>query len=117
MRRRRFELPSPFRHYHLKVARLPVSPPPREGAKITDFGNSPSAEISRYLFLKDDPEGRAFSRFRTSDGQASFMVAFYDAFTQRKAETPASFLSAETGFKYFVQVIFGNAFSGVADID
>lgn len=31
VRQRRFELPSPFGHYHLKVARLPISPPPYGG--------------------------------------------------------------------------------------
>ena len=39
VRKRRFELPCQLRRYHLKVVRLPVSPPPHFGnANVVDCG-------------------------------------------------------------------------------
>ena len=36
VRKRRFELPQPFDRYHLKVVRLPISPPPRQAANVIE---------------------------------------------------------------------------------
>ncbi len=37
VRKKRFELSQPFGRYHLKVVRLPISPPPHFRFTIDDF--------------------------------------------------------------------------------
>jgi hypothetical protein len=45
VRQRRFELPSPFRRYHLKVVRLPISPSPqwRRNANVNSKAEYPKS--------------------------------------------------------------------------
>jgi len=46
-----FEPARRFQRYHLKVVRLPVSPPGLEGCKINHFGDRKKAG-SRIIFLR-----------------------------------------------------------------
>ena len=74
----RFELTRPFERYHLKVVRLPISPPTHAGAAKVSF----LAGIFKRagLFFQNDAEGGAFSEVGLADEELAFVILLDDAF-------------------------------------
>ena len=79
----RFELTRPFERYHLKVVRLPISPPTQVGAAKVRFwrGFSRFLGFSKgWLFFQDDAEGGAFAEFGLAHEERTLMVLLDDTF-------------------------------------
>ncbi len=76
VRQRRFELPSPFRRYHLKVVRLPVSPSPH-----TICCKYSLLKIKKQLLHKYYRKSSPLTNSRLLYKNFALMVFFNNAFT------------------------------------
>ena len=91
VRKRRFELPQSFDRYHLKVVRLPISPPPQQACKFSwkvDWLISWKVESQKRFYQsanqlplqQNNPESSALPRLGLFYEQLSIMKLFYYAF-------------------------------------
>ena len=89
----RFELTRPFERYHLKVVRLPISPPThplltsgtiarlKSGGKNRTFGGDFQTEaLNGSLFFQHDAKSGAFSKIGLADEELALMVLLDDPF-------------------------------------
>ena len=109
-----FEPAHPFGRYHLKVVRLPISPPGQmvRGLRFdvqvinlkpqtSNLKHFRTANVSGLLFQYNS-ERRSFSRIRIFYKNFSFVILFNNAFGKTEPKSPAPFLCRKTRFKNFL---------------